>query len=161
MSGDDCKQHDSTLEALAAGHFDDLTPQQAEAVATHLDACPVCSARLSDIVAAPAAPLERDTAELADSDWAPVWSKIEAAATGERRAPEARRSLRTLIGLASAAAVVVAATLWQLSPMTPQQTWELTMATGDDVNIEFIDAYGANLYTVETEGTSIIWVTEE
>lgn len=164
-----CEQLADALLALIDGRPDALAPEQVAELETHLDECPTCAARLARVQARPEATLHDALAAPVPEPalWDAVWDRIDArstavSVTARRRLPV---TLRLWSGLSAAAAVILLATVWWLTPPAADYPWDLRLAGPDDVNIQSLEVFGdATSIVLTAEGDDaapIIWVIEE
>ena len=164
-----CEQFAAALQALIDGRLDALAPEQVAALEAHLNACPTCTARLADAQARPEAALRDSLATPvpAPALWDAVWDRIDARSAAEP-VPARRRlpvTLRLWSGLSAAAAVILVATIWWLTPPAADSPWDLRLAGPEDVQIQslevFVDATSIVLTGEGDAAAPIIWVIQE
>jgi anti-sigma factor RsiW len=164
-----CEQIADELQNLVEGRLDTLAPEHMSAIEAHLNECPTCAARLARAQARPQADLRDRLAAPAPAraPWDAVWERIETHSAAEPVPPRRRLpvTLRIWSGLSAAAAVILLATIWWLTPPATDSPWDLRLAGPEDVQIQALEVFGDTTSIVLTaegdDAAPIIWVIEE
>ncbi len=166
-----CRQFEPLLTMLADGRMDQLTPEQMDSVAAHVDACPACEARLAGVSSQMPLPSGLAIEAPSTQQWSGVWAAIERAAVQPARAVapgNLRWPVRRIVQAftAAAACLLVGLAVWQyVGPSDAAPRLTLDLAHASDVAIESLEVAGDDTSFVVTAGAEddipIIWVFEK
>jgi len=162
----ECNRLSDVVTALAQGRFDEVGPEEMADVEHHLNQCGDCAALLNDAAPAPGRPLDVDVTAPSKAQWDQAWQRIDAAtAKPARQRRHPLQLARNWAFLSAAAAVVLAAGLWQWHDAGLPSNWDLRLAGSSDVTIESIEVFGDStamvMNTGEADNATIIWVMED
>lgn len=162
----ECNRLSNVITALSQGRFDEVGPEVLANVEHHLNQCGECAALLNDAAPAPGGPFSVDVTIPSKAQWDRTWQAIDGASA--KRVTQRRHPLqnaRNWAFLSAAAAVVLAAGLWQWHDAGQPSNWDLRLAGSSDVAIESIEVFGDStavvMNTGEAENATIIWVMED
>ena len=166
-------QLNALLARVAAGEIDALNPSEIALLESHLNDAPDAAGQL----AKGRPPLMRlpEIAMPPEAAWDAMFDRIDASrgaataspgrspTTRPDRTHRLRRLRKTWEPLLAAAAVVLLAVMWRLSPTTPTaaEPWDLRLAT--DVSIDEIEVFGdaTSFVAYADDGSTVIWVFED
>lgn len=165
------RELDQVLAALQADELDQLSPEQVERLAAHLNSHPHDAQRLARVAPA-VSPALRDLESLPDEHaWKRVWENVdEATPAGPITSPAQHqaRVLRLWQSVAAVAACLVLAGLWTLKQPPPATNpspagWGFDLA--GEVEIQQLEVFGGDtpflVHTADDSDATVIWVLED